>query len=105
MIDDYKIIEIIEKKISETRREEQKEWVRKYDIFMNRNLFNQYNQAEKLKEVEKIRNEILDNESDYQLYIEADKRIKNDKCTSQEDLMFELGITQEDLKSVEVEIE
>jgi hypothetical protein len=72
MIDDYKIIEIIEKKINETRREEQKEWVKKYDVFISRNIFKEYNQVEKLKEVEKIRKEILDNESDYQLYIEAE---------------------------------
>lgn len=72
MIDDYKIIEIIEKKINETRREEQKEWVKKYEIFTMRIFYNQYNLVEKLKEVEKIRNEILDNESDYQLYIEAE---------------------------------
>lgn len=52
--------------------------------------------------------ELMEEIEDYHLYMEADKRMKNtknDKCTSQEDLMVELGITQEDLDSTEVEIE
>lgn len=52
--------------------------------------------------------ELMEEIEDYHLYMEAEKRMKNTKnkkCTSQEDLMVELGITQEDLESVEVEIE
>ena len=52
--------------------------------------------------------ELMEEIEDYHLYVEAEKRIKNtknNKYTSQEDLMVELGITQEDLESVEVEIE
>ena len=52
--------------------------------------------------------ELMEEIEDYHLYMEAEKRMKNtknDKVTSQEDLMTELGITQEDLDSVEVEIE
>ena len=64
MIDDYKVIDIIENKIETTNGAEQKEWVRKYEIFTMRNLFKQYNQLKKLEEVEKIRNEILDNEAE-----------------------------------------
>lgn len=52
---DFEIIDFLDNKIENTKGEEQKEWVRKYDIFMNRNLFKQYNQAEKLNEVENIR--------------------------------------------------
>lgn len=59
---DYKVIEIIESKIEATTGAEQKEWVRKYEIFTMRNLFKQYNQLEKLKEVDKIKNEVLVNE-------------------------------------------
>ena len=52
--------------------------------------------------------ELMEEIEDYHLYVEAEKRIKNtknNKYTSQEDLMVELGITQEDLDSTEVEIE
>lgn len=52
--------------------------------------------------------ELMEEIEDYHLYVEAEKRIKNtknNKYTSQEDLMVELGITQEDLESIEVEIE
>ena len=52
---DYEIIDFIEKKIEETRGNEQKEWVRKYDIFTNRILFQKYNRVEQLKEVEEVR--------------------------------------------------
>lgn len=62
MIDDYKIIEIIENKVEKTTGAEQIKWVKKYDIFTSRNLFKKFNQTEKLNEVEKIRNEILSNE-------------------------------------------
>lgn len=57
--DDYKVIDIIENKIEFTNGAEQKEWVDKYDIFTNRNLFKKYNQLERLKEVDKIRKEVL----------------------------------------------
>ena len=56
---DYEIIEILEKQIRITTGEEQKEWVRKQDIFTLRNLFIENNNTEKLKEVDKIRKEIL----------------------------------------------
>ena len=56
---DYEIIDFIEKKIEETRGNEQKEWVRKYDIFTNRILFQKYNRVEQLKEVEEVRMFIL----------------------------------------------
>lgn len=59
MKEDYKVIDIIENKIEVTTGAEQKEWVNKYDIFMNRNFFKQYNQLEKLEEVDKIRKEVL----------------------------------------------
>ena len=52
---DYEIIDFIEKKIEETRGNEQKEWVRKYEIFTNRILFQKYNRVEQLKEVEEVR--------------------------------------------------
>ena len=55
---DFEIIDFIENKIEFTRGEEQKEWVKKYDIFTNRNLFKKYDQAEKLREVEEIRAEL-----------------------------------------------
>ena len=55
---DFEIIDFIENRIEFTRGEEQKEWVNKYDIFTNRNLFEKYNQTEKLKEVENIRIEL-----------------------------------------------
>lgn len=57
--EDYKVIDIIENKIESTNGAEQKEWVRKYDMFTSRNLFNQYNQLEKLEEVDRIRKEVL----------------------------------------------
>lgn len=47
-------------------------------------------------------------QENYHLYIEADKRMQdkqNDKRISQEDLMLELNITQEDLAEINVEIE
>lgn len=53
-------------------------------------------------------NELLEEIENYHLYMEAEKRMKNtrnDKCISQEDLMVELGITEEDLSTVDVEIE
>ena len=56
---DYEIIDFIEKKIEETRGNEQKEWVRKYEIFTNRILFQKYNRVEQLKEVEAVRKFIL----------------------------------------------
>ena len=65
MIDDYKIIEIIENKVEKTTGAEQIKWVKKYDIFTSRNLFKKFNQTEKLNEVEKIRNEILSNECEW----------------------------------------
>jgi prevent-host-death family protein len=52
--------------------------------------------------------ELMEEIEDYHLYMEAEKRMsntKNNKCTSQKDLMDELGISQEDLDSVNVEIE
>ena len=49
----------IEKKIEETRGNEQKEWVRKYEIFTNRILFKKYNRVEQLKEVDEVRMFIL----------------------------------------------
>lgn len=55
---DFEIIDFIENRIEFTRGEEQKEWVNKYDIFTNRNLFKKYDQAEKLREVEEIRAEL-----------------------------------------------
>lgn len=58
-MNDYEIIDFIEKKIEETRENEQKEWVRKYEIFTNRILFQKYNRVEQLKEVEKVRMFIL----------------------------------------------
>lgn len=62
MIDDYKIIEIIERKIESTTGSEQIKWVKKYETFTSRNLFRKYNETEELIEVEKIKNEILSNE-------------------------------------------
>lgn len=62
MIDDYKIIEIIERKIESTTGAEQIKWVKKYETFTSRNLFRKYNETEELIEVEKIKNEILSNE-------------------------------------------
>ena len=56
---DYEIIDFIEKKIEETRGNEQKEWVRKYEIFTNRILFKKYNRVEQLKEVDEVRMFIL----------------------------------------------
>ena len=56
---DYEIIDFIEKKIEETRGNEQKEWVRKYEIFANRILFKKYNRVEQLKEVDEVRMFIL----------------------------------------------
>lgn len=58
-MNDYEIIDFIENKIEETRGNEQKEWVRKYEIFTNRILFQKYNRVEQLKEVEKVRMFIL----------------------------------------------
>lgn len=60
--DDYKVIEIIEEKIRTTIGEVQAEWVGKHDIFTSRNLFEKYNNVEKLKEIEKIRSEVLGND-------------------------------------------
>ncbi|MCS6133287.1 hypothetical protein DWV13_17020 [Clostridium botulinum] len=57
MINDYQIIDFLEKKIKETRGEKQKEWVRKYDIFTSRNFFKEHNLLNELTEVEKIRSE------------------------------------------------
>jgi hypothetical protein len=59
MNEDYKVIEIIENKIETTTGTEQKEWVGKYEIFTCRNIFEKYNQVEKLEEVDKIRKEVL----------------------------------------------
>lgn len=58
-MNDYEIIDFIEKKISETRGEEQEEWVRKHDIFTSRVFFKKYNKVERLKEVEIIRMSII----------------------------------------------
>lgn len=52
--------------------------------------------------------ESMEEIEDYHLYMEAEKRMKNEKneeCISQEDLMNELEITHEDLEALEVEIE
>lgn len=58
-LNDYQIADFIEEKILETRSEEQHEWVRKYDVFTSKKLFEKYNQTERLKEVDKIRKEVL----------------------------------------------
>lgn len=55
---DCEIIEFIESKINTTNGADQKEWVRKYDIFTSKKVFEKYNRLEDLKEVEKIKNEI-----------------------------------------------
>lgn len=58
-MNDYEIIDFLEKKIEETRGDKQEEWVRKYDTFTNRNLFKEHNSLDKLTEVEKVRMEVL----------------------------------------------
>lgn len=58
-INDFQIIDFIEEKIKQTRGEKQEEWVKKYDVFTSRNLFEKYNQADNLKKTEIIRAEIL----------------------------------------------
>lgn len=66
---DNKIHDYIFNKIVTTAGEEQKEWVRKYDVFTCRSLFDECNIVDKLKEVEAIRNQIklefLDKEGMY----------------------------------------
>lgn len=56
---DCEIINYIENKIKETTGAEQKDWVRKYDVFTSKKFFKKYNRLEDLKEVEKIKNHIL----------------------------------------------
>ena len=51
---------------------------------------------------------LMETLSDYMLYTEAEKRMANNNPSeniSHEDLMKELGITQDDLDGVDVEIE
>lgn len=55
---DIEIIDFLENKINTTNGANQQEWVRKYDIFTSRKLFEKYNRTEELKKVEKIRKEI-----------------------------------------------
>lgn len=52
---DYEIIDFIENKIKETRGNEQKQWVDRYDVFTSRTLFAENNSLEKLNEVNEIR--------------------------------------------------
>ncbi len=59
MNQDLEIYKFIDNKVMTTIGEEQKEWVRKYDVFTSRFLFEKYHQVEYLKEVDKIRKEIL----------------------------------------------
>jgi hypothetical protein len=56
---DMKVYHFIDDKIMTTTGEEQKEWVRKYDIFTSRNLFKKYQRFDDLAEVEKIRTEVI----------------------------------------------
>lgn len=56
-MNDYEIIDLLERKIITTHGVEQEKWVKKYDIFTNRNFFKQRNLKDKLLEVEKIRGE------------------------------------------------
>ena len=56
---DIKICNFIDDKMMTTTGGEQKEWVRKYDIFTSRNLFEKFQKFDKLAEVEKIRMELL----------------------------------------------
>ena len=55
---DIEIIDFLENKINTTDGSDQKEWVRKYDIFTSKKVFEKYNRLEDLKEVEKIKNEV-----------------------------------------------
>ncbi|MBY7009284.1 hypothetical protein FDC58_15045 [Clostridium botulinum] len=56
---DFKICDILEKKVMTTTGEEQEIWIKKFDIFTNRNLFKQFNLKDKLEEVENIKKEVL----------------------------------------------
>lgn len=56
---DIKICNFLDDKMMTTTGEEQKEWVRKYDIFTSRSLFEKFQKFDKLAEVEKIRMELL----------------------------------------------
>ena len=69
----YTLIQLLPKKtfIKTLIGEEQKEWVRKYDIFTCKNLFKKYQRFDDLAEVEKIRTEVSD------LLISDDLKSKN----------------------------
>ncbi|MBN1040281.1 hypothetical protein DVW12_16455 [Clostridium botulinum] len=56
-MNDYEIIDLLEKKIMITRGAEQEEWVKKYDVFTSRNYFKEHDLLNELTEVEKIRSE------------------------------------------------
>ncbi|WP_252236193.1 hypothetical protein [Clostridium sp. ZS1] len=56
-MNDYEIIDLLERKIITTHRVEQEEWVKKYDIFTSRNYFKEHDLLNELAEVEKIRSE------------------------------------------------
>ncbi|MBX4267150.1 hypothetical protein [Clostridium estertheticum] len=58
MNNDIKICNFIDDKMMTTTGEEQKGWVRKYDIFTSRSLFEKFQKNDKLAEVEKIRMEL-----------------------------------------------
>lgn len=51
-----------------------------------------------------IKNSTKEEIEEHYLYMEAEKRMKNnknDECTTQAELMAELGITQEELDSID----
>ncbi|NFO89537.1 hypothetical protein FDC52_18350 [Clostridium botulinum] len=56
-MNDYEIIDLLERKIITTHGAEQEEWVKKYDIFTSRNYFKEHDLLNELTEVEKIRSE------------------------------------------------
>ncbi|NFF89602.1 hypothetical protein FDB55_17345 [Clostridium botulinum] len=56
-MNDYEIIDLLERKIITIHGVEQEEWVKKYDIFTSRNYFKEHDLLNELTEVEKIRSE------------------------------------------------
>ncbi|MBN1056949.1 hypothetical protein DVW05_16630 [Clostridium botulinum] len=56
-MNDYEIIDLLERKIITTHGPEQEEWVKKYDIFTSRNYFKEHDLLNELTKVEKIRSE------------------------------------------------
>ena len=53
------IIDFLENKINTTNGVDQQEWVKKYDIFTSRKLFEKYDRSEDLKKVDEIKKEII----------------------------------------------